>query len=230
MIFGTRKKVGKGKEGGAPCSAVFSPVLLLSATRRELQDRFTNSRRCVAFFRPGFHARTRFHSCEPSCVRRIRRSLENFYKIPSSTNFHFYEKKENIRGAFFSSCENCSKRNYCRIFEDNRNLLLGHPVCIWRRIGKRKAMVRERESQVRVRNWSIIEVLSRLGNRATISQDQEAWKSVEIGIGIGRTGGHRFPSPEKHGWKSRYYSDTEGNVYPLEKVASNARPLTLIAG
>ena len=23
MIFGTRKKVGKGKEGGAPCSAVF---------------------------------------------------------------------------------------------------------------------------------------------------------------------------------------------------------------
>lgn len=58
---------------------------------------------------------------------------------------------------------------------------------------------RERESQVRVRNWSIIEALSRLGNRATISRDQEAWKSVEIGIGIGRTGGHRFPSPEKHG-------------------------------
>lgn len=131
------------------------------------------------FFRPGFHARTRFHSCEPSCVRRIRRSLENFYKIPSSTNFHFYEKKENIRGAFFSSCRKLFE-NYCRIFEDNRNLLLGHPVCIWRRIGKRKAMVREKErGRVRLgyvtglllrfyRDWGIERRLARTrrhGNR-----------------------------------------------------------------
>lgn len=69
-------------------------------------------------------------------------------------------------------------------------LLSGHPVRIWRRAGRR------RESQVRVRNWSIIGFIE-IGNRATISR-AEAWKSVEIGIGIGRTGGHRFPSPEKH--------------------------------
>lgn len=95
-----------------------------------------------------------------SCVRRIHRSLENFYKIPSSTNFHFYEKKENIRGAFFSSCRKLFE-NYCRIFEDNRNLLLGHPVCIWRRIGKRKAMVREKE-RGRVRLGYVTGLLLRL--------------------------------------------------------------------
>lgn len=130
MIFGTRKKVGKGKEGGAPCTRFFHRFFFSPLRGGSCKTVLQIHADASHFFRPGFHARTRFHSCEPSCVRRIRRSLENFYKIPSSTNFHFYEKKENIRGAFFSSCENCSKRNYCRIFEDNRNLLLGHPVCI----------------------------------------------------------------------------------------------------
>lgn len=55
-----------------------------------------------------------------------------------------------------------------------------------------------RESEIRVRNWSIIGFIE-IGNRTSISR-AGASKSVEIGIGIGigRTAGHRFPSPEKH--------------------------------
>lgn len=191
----------------------FSHRFFFSPPRGELRDRFTNSRRCIAFFRPGFHARTRFHSgrCGAlallrafvpglSCERTVR-SLEEFYKIPSSTNFHFVsikrererERKGYPRGTFFEN-EIIIK------YSIGIGLLLGHPVRIWRRAGRR------RESQVRVRNWSIIGFIE-IGNRATISR-AEAWKSVEIGIGIGRTAGHRFPSPEKHRWKSRYYSDT----------------------